>query len=59
MEWSVFRRTCEIYLAHRAGYTYQEIAALTGLSHGRIRRHIARGLLAIMEDRTGGERWSR
>lgn len=50
----VSRRTCKIYLAHRAGHSYEEIAALTGLSHRRIKRHIARGLLAIMEDRPSG-----
>lgn len=47
---SVSSETCDIYLAHRAGYSYDEIADLTGFSHRRIRRHIGRGLLAIMED---------
>jgi RNA polymerase sigma factor (sigma-70 family) len=42
-------RTREVYFAHRAGYSYDEIAAHFGLSHIRIRRHIARALLIIME----------
>lgn len=42
-------RTCEIYLAHRAGYTYDEISGLLKVSHITIKRHIARGLMAIME----------
>jgi len=42
-------RTREIYFAHRAGYSYDEIAAHFSLSHITIRRHIARALLIIME----------
>jgi RNA polymerase sigma factor (sigma-70 family) len=42
-------RTREVYFAHRAGYSYDEISAHFGLSHIRIRRHIARALLIIME----------
>ena len=48
---AVSPRTCEIYLAHRAGYTYDEISAQLKVSHITIKRHIARGLLAIMEYR--------
>ena len=48
---AVSPRTCEIYLAHRAGYTYDEISAHLNVSHITIKRHIARGLLAIMEYR--------
>ena len=48
---AVSPRTCEIYLAHRAGYTYDEISAQLNVSHITIKRHIARGLLAIMEYR--------
>lgn len=40
-------RTCEIYLAHRAGYTYDDICGLLNVSHITIRRHIARALMAI------------
>jgi RNA polymerase sigma-70 factor (ECF subfamily) len=46
---AVSLRTREIYFAHRAGYSYAEIADHMNISHITIRRHIARGLLAIME----------
>ncbi len=45
---AVSRRTCDIYFAHRAGYSYAEIADHMGISHITIKRHIARALLAIM-----------
>jgi RNA polymerase sigma-70 factor (ECF subfamily) len=48
----VSRRTREIYFAHRAGYSYAEIAVHMGISHITIKRHIARALLAIMEHGT-------
>ena len=44
---SVRRR--EIYFAHRAGYSYAEIAAQMDISNVTISRHIARALLAIVE----------
>jgi RNA polymerase sigma factor (sigma-70 family) len=46
---SVSVRTREIYFAHRAGYSYAEIAESLGISHITIKRHISRALLAIME----------
>jgi RNA polymerase sigma factor (sigma-70 family) len=46
---AVSLRTREIYFAHRAGYSYAEIAAHMNISHITIKRHIARALLAIME----------
>jgi RNA polymerase sigma factor (sigma-70 family) len=46
---AVSLRTREIYFAHRAGYSYTEIAAHMNISHITIKRHIARALLAIME----------
>jgi RNA polymerase sigma factor (sigma-70 family) len=46
---AVSLRTREIYFAHRAGYSYSEIADHMGISHITIKRHIARALLAIME----------
>jgi RNA polymerase sigma-70 factor (ECF subfamily) len=46
---AVSRRTRDIYFAHRAGYSYTEIADHMGISHITIKRHIARALLAIME----------
>jgi RNA polymerase sigma factor (sigma-70 family) len=42
-------RTREIYFAHRAGYSYAEIADHMDISNITIKRHIARALLAIME----------
>jgi RNA polymerase sigma factor (sigma-70 family) len=52
---AVSLRTREIYFAHRAGYSYAEIADHLNISHITIKRHIARALLAIMEhsDREG------
>jgi len=46
---AVSLRTREIYFAHRAGYSYAEIAAHMNISHITIKRHIPRALLAIME----------
>ena len=46
---AVSPRTREIYFAHRAGYSYAEIADSLNISHITIKRHIARALLAIME----------
>jgi RNA polymerase sigma-70 factor (ECF subfamily) len=46
---AVSLRTREIYFAHRAGYSYAEIAAHMNISHITIKRHIARALLAVME----------
>jgi RNA polymerase sigma factor (sigma-70 family) len=42
-------RTREIYLAHRAGYSYAEIAEHLNISLITVKRYIARALLAIME----------
>ena len=44
-------RTREIYFAHRAGYSYAEIADHMNISHITIKRHIARALVAIMDHR--------
>jgi RNA polymerase sigma factor (sigma-70 family) len=48
-------RTRQIYFAHRAGYSYAEIADYMNISQITIKRHIARALLTIMEhgDREG------
>jgi RNA polymerase sigma-70 factor (ECF subfamily) len=46
---AVSPRTREIYFAHRAGYSYAEIADHMSISHITIKRHIARALLEIME----------
>jgi len=54
---AVSLRTREIYFAHRAGYSYAEIADHMNISRITIKRHMARALLAIMEhgDR---EKWN-
>jgi RNA polymerase sigma-70 factor (ECF subfamily) len=44
-------RTREIYFAYRAGYSYGEIAERMNISQRAVKRHIARALVAIMEDR--------
>ena len=46
---SVSVRTREIYIAHRAGYSYAEIADHMSISHITIKRHIARALRTLME----------
>ena len=38
----VSHRTCQIFLAHRAGYSYDEIAAAFSVSHRTVQKHIAR-----------------
>lgn len=49
---AVSSRTREIYFAHRAGYSYTEIASYLGISSSAIEKHIARAVLAIMELRS-------
>jgi DNA-directed RNA polymerase specialized sigma24 family protein len=52
---STDERTREIYSACRAGYTYAEIAAASGISLRAVKRCIARALFDMMEskDRRG------
>jgi RNA polymerase sigma-70 factor (ECF subfamily) len=42
-------RTREIYLAHRSGYTYAEIADHMGIATTTVKRHIARAQAALMK----------
>ena len=44
---AVSRRTREIYIAHRCGYTYAEIADDLGIAEITIKRHIARAQAAL------------
>lgn len=39
---AVSRRTSEIFLAHRAGYSYEEIASEFSISTRTVKKHIAR-----------------
>jgi RNA polymerase sigma factor (sigma-70 family) len=52
---AVSPRTRAVYLAHRSGYTYAEIANDMGIAGITIKRHIARAHMAIMSmvDRNG------
>jgi RNA polymerase sigma factor (sigma-70 family) len=42
-------RTCEIYMAHRAGCTYAEIAAAHGISNSAVEKHIRRAVEWLMD----------
>jgi RNA polymerase sigma factor (sigma-70 family) len=42
-------RTCEIYMARRAGYTYEEIATSLGISSSAVEKHIRRALEWLMD----------
>lgn len=44
-------RTRDIYLAHRAGYNYQELAAAFGVSTSTVEKAIARAVVALMDMR--------
>jgi RNA polymerase sigma-70 factor (ECF subfamily) len=37
-------RTCEVFLAHRAGFSYAEIASELGISTRTVKKHIARAI---------------
>lgn len=41
---AVSHRTCEVFLAHRAGYSYAEIASERGISTRTVKKHIARAV---------------
>jgi RNA polymerase sigma factor (sigma-70 family) len=51
---AVSERTCEIFLAHRAGYSYDEIAADLDISQRTVQKHIARAVFLLIRMR-GGE----
>lgn len=44
-------RTRDIYFAHRAGYSYAEIGEHLGVSKSTIEKHIARAVLALMDEK--------
>jgi RNA polymerase sigma factor (sigma-70 family) len=39
---AVSRRTSEVFLAHRAGFSYEEVASELGISTRTVKKHIAR-----------------
>ena len=41
---AVSRRTSEVFLAHRAGYSYEEVASELGISTRTVKKHIARAI---------------
>lgn len=45
---AVSERTCEIFLAHRAGYTYDEIAADLNITQRTVQKHIARATFLLI-----------
>jgi RNA polymerase sigma factor (sigma-70 family) len=49
---AVSRRTAEIFLAHRAGFSYEEVASELGISTRTVKKHIvrARSMLANAEE---------
>jgi RNA polymerase sigma factor (sigma-70 family) len=49
---AVSRRTREIYIAHRCGYTYAEIADDMDIAEITIKRHIARAQAALEHQRS-------
>jgi RNA polymerase sigma factor (sigma-70 family) len=48
-------RTRDVYIAHRAGYTYAEIADYMNISGITVKRHISRALQVVMEYRRKSE----
>jgi RNA polymerase sigma factor (sigma-70 family) len=46
---AVSRRTREVYLAHRSGYTHAEIASEVGIAKTTVKWHIARAHLIILK----------
>lgn len=48
---AVSPRTRDIYLAHRAGYSYEELAVNFGVSISTIEKSVARAVIAIMDMR--------
>jgi RNA polymerase sigma factor (sigma-70 family) len=48
------QRTCEIFLAHRAGFKYAEIAQESGVSTRTVKKHIARAVSMLSHARMTG-----
>jgi RNA polymerase sigma-70 factor (ECF subfamily) len=45
---AVSERTCQIFLAQRAGYSYEEIAADLGITPRTVQKHIARAMFLLI-----------
>jgi RNA polymerase sigma-70 factor (ECF subfamily) len=45
---AVSERTCQIFLAQRAGYSYEEIAADLGITPRTVQKHIARAMFLLV-----------
>ncbi|MDB6009720.1 MAG: polymerase sigma-70 factor, subfamily, partial [Gammaproteobacteria bacterium] len=45
---AVSERTCEVFLAHRAGYSYDEIATDLDISQRTVQKHIARAVFLLV-----------
>jgi RNA polymerase sigma-70 factor (ECF subfamily) len=52
---AVSQRTCDIFLAQRAGYSYDEIATDLGISQRTVQKHMARAMFLLMESRVRGD----
>jgi DNA-binding NarL/FixJ family response regulator len=48
---AVSERTCQIFLAQRAGYSYEEIATDLGISVRTVQKHIARAMFLLIGKR--------
>ena len=46
---SVSERMCRIYVAHRIGYSYQEIGTALGIMPRTVERHVASASVALKE----------
>jgi RNA polymerase sigma factor (sigma-70 family) len=54
------QRTCEIFLAHRAGFRYEEIAQERGVSTRTVKKHIARAVSMLSHAHShGGDSFAR
>jgi len=48
---AVSERTCQIFLAQRAGYSYEEIAADPGITPRTVQKHMARAMFLLISIR--------
>jgi RNA polymerase sigma factor (sigma-70 family) len=48
---AVSEKTCQIFLAQRAGYSYEEIAADLGITQRTVQKHMARAMFLLIQVR--------